>query len=470
MATYKRQELPGLLQAIAKGETTQIYLIFGDRYLCQQAADQILNHLLPDEGRRSGSLVLVDGDQEEPGKTLNQLRTYSLFGGRRVIQVMDSRLLHSTVIAKHLWAKGVKQYQNNDLEGARRYLLQVLDIGGMTSDDLEDLPDAGWKTKLGFTRPEGNLTWVSEVLGQTGLPDDTAPSTGGRQDITDLYVTAFDEGLPSGNILILVTDSVDKRKKFYKYIATHGSVLDLAVDTGTNKAATDSQKEVLSEIVRKSLAASNKKMDPRTLDIFLERVGFHPLAAAMESEKLALYCEERQMITLDDLNEVIGRTREEAVYELSEAFSNRDLMTSLLINARLLENGLHPLVIVATLRNHLKKMLIISSMQDLDRPVYSPGLSFQAFKGGYLERLKSSRPNDGLPKDLPGHPFALYMMFQKAENFRTPELTGALSILLETEYRLKSTGLSEKIILESMFFKLLGPPPAQGHKAMIVGR
>jgi DNA polymerase-3 subunit delta len=125
---------------------------------------------------------------------------------------------------------------------------------------------------------------------------------------------------------------------------------------------------------------------------------------------------------------------------------------------------------VATLRNHLKKMLIISSMQDLDRPVYSPGLSFQAFKGGYLERLKSSRPNDGLPKDLPGHPFALYMMFQKAENFRTPELTGALSILLETEYRLKSTGLSEKIILESMFFKLLGPPPAQGHKAMIVGR
>ncbi len=85
MTIYKRQELPALLQAIDKGDTTQIYLVFGERYLCQRAADQILDHLLPDESQRSGNLIMVDGDQEEPGKTLNQLRTYSLFGGRRVI-------------------------------------------------------------------------------------------------------------------------------------------------------------------------------------------------------------------------------------------------------------------------------------------------------------------------------------------------------------------------------------------------
>jgi DNA polymerase-3 subunit delta len=466
MTSYKRQELPDLLQAIDKGLISQVYLVFGERYLCQRAADQILDHLLPNESQRSSNLILVDGDQEEPGQTLNQLRTYSLFGGRRVIKVMDSRLLHSKVVAKTLWEKGVKQYQNNDLEAAGRYLRQVLDIGGMTPADLEELPASTWKNKLGFARPQGDLAWVDEVLEKTGSTDEAAAV--GGQNITDLYTKAFDEGLPSGNILILVTDAADKRKKFYKYLTKQGSVLDLSVDTGTNKAAADSQKEVLTDIVRRTLAESNKKMDPRALEIFLERVGFHPVAAALESEKLALYTEDRATITVDDLNEVIGRTREEAVYELSEAFSNRDLATTLVINGRLLENGLHPLVIIATLRNHLKKMLIISSMRDLDSPSYSPGLSFPAFKGGYLERLKSGRAD--WPKDLPGHPYALYMMFRKVEKFQTPTLTKALSELLAAEYRLKSSGLSEKIILESMFFKLLGQQPSPGRKPMVAQR
>ena len=185
MATYKRQELPDLLQAIDKGETSQIYLVFGERYLCQRAADQILDHLLPDEGQRSGNLIMVDGDQEEPGKTLNQLRTYSLFGGRRVIRVMDSRLLHSKVIAKNLWEKGVKQYQNNDFAAAGRYLRQVLDIGGMTPADLEELPASTWKNKLGFARPQGSLAWVGEVLEKIGATDEAAVAPGG-QNITDL--------------------------------------------------------------------------------------------------------------------------------------------------------------------------------------------------------------------------------------------------------------------------------------------
>jgi DNA polymerase-3 subunit delta len=262
--------------------------------------------------------------------------------------------------------------------------------------------------------------------------------------------------LPKDNILILVTEAADKRKKFYKFIAAHGVVLDLAVDTGANKAAADSQREVLTDIVQRTLAELNKKIEPRALEIFLERVGFHPVAAALESEKLALYTEERPRITVADLNEVLGRTREEAVYELSEAFSNRDLPAALMINGRLLENGLHPLAIIAALRNHLKKMLVIGGLRDLETPAYRPGLSFPAFKGGYLEPLKAGRAD--WPKDLPGHPYALYMMFQKVEKFQTKTLTGSLSELLAAEYRLKSSGLPEKIVLENLFFKLLGQP------------
>jgi len=452
MTIFKRQELPDLLKAIDEGETSQIYLIFGERYLCQQAADQVVAHLLPDASRRTGNLFLLDGEQEDPGQTLNQLRTYSLFGGRRVTRVMDSRLLHSKVVAKTIWEKAVRHYQNNDLAATGRYLRQLLEIGSMTPADLEELPASSWKAKLGFPRPSGNLAWISEILGNNDPEAETATKAG-KEDITDLYTKAFEEGLPQGNILVLVTDAADKRKKFYKFLTQHGSVLDLSVDTGTNKAAADAQKEVLADIVRRTLAASNKKIEPRALEVLLERIGFHPVAAALESEKLALYVETEEKITIADLNAVIGRTREEAVYELSEAFANLDLTTTLTLNSRLLENGSHPLVIVAALRNHLKKMLLIRSLLDLESPSYSPGLSFPAFKGGYLERLKSERGD--WPKELPGHPYALYMMFQKVEKFPANVLSRALAELLTAEYRLKSSALPGKIVLENMFFKLL---------------
>jgi DNA polymerase-3 subunit delta len=324
----------------------------------------------------------------------------------------------------------------------------------MTASDLKELPDKEWKNKLGFARPDGDLSWVVEILARTDSKEQKTPSTGNK-DITDQYMEAFDEGLPGGNTLILVTETVDKRKKFYKYISTHGTVVDLSVDTGISKAASTAQKEVLADIVSRSLGDFNKKIDPRTLDIFLERVGFHPIAAALESEKLAFYLEDRERVTVDDLNEVIGRTREEAVFELSEAFSDRDLTKVLMITGRLLDNGLHPLAIVGTLRNHIRKMLLTSAMQDLDSPSYSPGLSFQAFKGGYLERLKSGYEN--WPKDLPGHPYALYMLFKKTEAFSTAKLKKALSELLVTEQVLKSSGLPGKIALESLFFRLIGP-------------
>ena len=116
MTVFKRRELPDLLKNIDQGQTSQLYLVFGERYLCRQAATEIINHLLPDEKQRAGSLVMVDGDREEPGQTLNELRTFSLFGGRRIITVMDSRLFLSRGVARNLWEKACRSHQKNDLE------------------------------------------------------------------------------------------------------------------------------------------------------------------------------------------------------------------------------------------------------------------------------------------------------------------------------------------------------------------
>ena len=97
MPIYKRQELPKLLSEVKQGLTSQIYLIWGERYLCRSAAQDLIDHLLPEKNRHSTSLHHIDGDQEDFNKTLNLLKTFSLFSGPQIIRVTDSKLFYSKI-------------------------------------------------------------------------------------------------------------------------------------------------------------------------------------------------------------------------------------------------------------------------------------------------------------------------------------------------------------------------------------
>lgn len=453
MSIFKRSELPGLLKAMGRGEKASVYLVVGERFLCQQAAGEIVVHLLPDERQRASCLTQLDGEQEEPGQTLNQLRTYSLFGGRRVIKVADTRLLFSKVVGKTLWERAAQAQENNDLAAAARCLRQFLELEGLSGSDLLELSASAWQSQLGFARPAGDLGWIGDLSGSGSVG---AGGKGSSGDVAELYMAALREGLPGGNILILTAEAADKRKKLYKCIAEVGVVVDLTVDSGSGRAAEKVRTEVVEGVVRKTLAELGKTIEPKALALLLERVGFHPVAAALESEKLALFAGERQAISAADVNEVVGRTREEAIFELNEAVANRDLGTALLIAGRLRESGTHPLAIIAALRNHLRKLLVVRSLQALDNPAYSAALSSHSFESAYLDRLKESRATP-LSKELPSHPYALYMLFQKAEKFSIERLTGALSNLLDAEYRLKSSGLPEKLVLDELLLRMLRP-------------
>ncbi len=108
MPTYTRNKIDQLWQGLAKGETAPVYLLFGDRYLCRETATQLINRLLPENGP-AHNLKKVDGEQENPIKTLNQLRTFGLFAGRQVIRVTDTRLFLSKKVGKNVWKQATEE-------------------------------------------------------------------------------------------------------------------------------------------------------------------------------------------------------------------------------------------------------------------------------------------------------------------------------------------------------------------------
>lgn len=191
-----------------------------------------------------------------------------------------------------------------------------------------------------------------------------------------------------------------------------------------------------------------------TLPVLLERVGFHPVAAVMETEKVALYVGEKELITRDDIDAIIGRTREEALYELTEAVTSGRLENGLLILAHLQDNGVHGLAILATLRNHLKKLLLIRSFQGLSSPVYKKSLSYPVFQKNYLPQLKEGK-DEWSSLLWKNHPYGLYMLFKQAAQFSCEYLQEGLKEILNAEFKMKSSSVDSRLIMDSLLFNLM---------------
>lgn len=456
MAVFKRKDIQKVFQQIDNGEVSPVYLVFGDRYLCNEFANELIRKLLPNEEQRATNLKNIDGDQENTNHTLNLLRTYSLFAGRQVIRVMDSKLFFSKQVAKTLWDKAKKSFTAKESNRVRKYLGQMLALADISlsdwiTEDIADISSKRWQTLFGFSKPQ-DVSWVKEII--DGESEASTPKEK-KGEATDLFTEAFEKGIPHENILVLVAEAVDKRKKFYKYLNKNGVIVDLSVETGSTSAARKDQEAVLKDLVQKTLAGFKKKIDPKVLPLLLERVGFHPVAVVMETEKLALYVGDKPTISVEDLNDTVGRTREEALYEFTEAFGSQNLANALRILHRLQENGIHPLVIISGLRNYIKKLLLVRSVQEQSQPSYSAGMPFPVFQKNYLTQLKESR--EELPPQLSGHPYAIYSTFKQAEKFSPTTLKYGLSELLKAEYRLKSSALPDYLVLENLLFSLFVP-------------
>ena len=61
MTVFTRDQLHKVVGYITKKNTSQVYLLFGERYLCQQAAEKITHALLAG----GGIAHVIDGNNED---------------------------------------------------------------------------------------------------------------------------------------------------------------------------------------------------------------------------------------------------------------------------------------------------------------------------------------------------------------------------------------------------------------------
>ncbi len=463
MPVYERNALKTLLQQIKQGNLVPAYLFIGERYLCQQAADQVAKLLCTD----GGTVHSIDGDTEDYNLTLSKLRSFSLLGGKQIFRVNNTRLFHSKNVAKALWTRAVQAHEKEKPEKALQYLQAMMEAGGLDSSEKENDPAnltvAQWKKCFGFGKPAGKLAWTGELLARfspgadSGTPrsdrksgKSTGKNTG--ENAGEMVLAALDGGIPQNNILMLLAEDVDKRKKLYKSFQDKYAVINLQVDTGASAQAKKVQQTVLQEQVHTVLHKLNKTMAAGVMEQLLERVGFHPVAVVMETEKLALSVGETRQITKEDLDRMVGRTRQEAVFELTQAITERKVDQALLIASRLQENGIHALALVATLRKFTRTLLLFRVLLEQEQYHFRPGMSAKMFQEQCLPALKQ---NERWKSELAGHPFALYMRFKTAAGFSTDLLRTWLGYILSADMRLKGSSIDTETVVQHVILSMM---------------
>ena len=449
MTLYTREHLNDLLTRTAENPS-RVFLLFGERYLCQTTANQLEQALL---GKMGGAVHAIDGDQEDISATLAKLRSFSLLPGRQIYRVTDSRLFLSRQIAKTIWERAVKAHADGKPERAGRALRALLESGGLDpcgpDSDLAVMPAGEWQACFGFARPEGDLRWTRDCLELGTMP---GAVTSRASDPGEMLAAALAASIPANNFLILLAEEVDKRKKLFKLLKDEQTVVDLSVESGSGAKAHKEQRAVLQELLRQTLAEENKTMQPALQDLLFDRVGFHPVALVMELRKVMTYIGERRQINRDDLDLLVGRTRQEALFELTGAISRKELDQALLIAGRLRDNGIHPLAIVATLRNHVRGLLLYRALLEQPDLRFQPTMSPAAFQQICLPRLKEL---EQWKKEMGGHPFALYMQFKTAAEFPGSTLVSWLRHLLLAELRLKGSPVTAATILDHLLISML---------------
>jgi DNA polymerase-3 subunit delta len=453
-------------------EAPAVILVHGEELLTRQVLDTLLERLLAGTSRAVGYEPLEGLNSNVP-EALARLNTYSLLAGPRVVALTEARVFYGRQDQSKLRDKVRKAAREGQIPKAARYLMDLLGMAGLEVADVR--PPAGdGADALGFTGDDRG--WLDPVLAharEAGLQ----PAAG--QDPEKELLEAMAKGFPPGHRLLITADSVDKRRKLYKQIQQSGLVVDCSVPRGDRKADRAAQEAVVDATLDGILKACGKRLEPAARAALLEMTGFELRLLAGNTEKLAHYVGAREAITAADVQACLVRTRQEPLYELTDAFTDRDLDRALLMLGRLLDGGEfdHPLPLLAAMVNQVRKLLMVKDFTASPHGrAWQPGCPYPRFQQQVLPAVRlydealASSLADGdegaaFKTDLtlsPGSrsPFPLFRLLQKAERFRAAELENALEVLYRADRRLKSSAGNGRLVLEQAQLAICRPADA----------
>lgn len=221
------------------------------------------------------------------------------------------------------------------------------------------------------------------------------------------------------HIVFSTTEKVDKRRKLFKMVEKHGSVVEVA----HLKA-----KDVRGWLQIK-LGELNKKMASDAMEYFLGIVSIMSKISLgflhNELEKIALFTGKKNIITQQDLIAMMSSIPEISVFAMIDAVSQKQVGKALQLIGEQLQAGEHPLKLISLLARQVRMMWQGKEM---------------------AERGYGSRD---IAEKLGLVPFIAEKMLKQSRNFTTAVLKKTTIALATADHELK-TGKANGMVLEEI--------------------
>lgn len=437
---------------LKKGIVAPCYLLYGEEeYLVTETLNKILDIILPDSSR-DFSLFYLDGENTDMDSLMENILTPSLLGDRKVVVVQNTTFFQSRENLAKLVQK-IRGSIDEQPAKAAKHFLTFLEIAGFSMEDLQNagwqkITDDEWSRIVKGDAGEEREKWlprILEICSDSGLAE--ASGAGGAERLEGI----FKNGLPAGNCLILTAEDVDKRKKLYKIIAEAGVVHYF----GEVKSET-ARKETLQRQAQRLLESNGKKLSPAAWIVLGRKTGFDLRRSMSELEKLISYVGDKALIDKDDVEEAVGRTKEEEIFALTTALSEKNQLAALDALKNLLDQGTHHLMILTMLVREIRLLLQARILVDSGKlPKFTPAMEYGWFQKvlyptvGELNNTMAKR--EGLIFNQ--HPFVVYNALRNCIRFNNTRLIKFLDDLLELDRAFKSSASSPPLLLEMFLIK-----------------
>ncbi len=153
--------------------------------------------------------------------------------------------------------------------------------------------------------------------------------------------------IPDTAVAVFVEEEIDKRSKMFKKVKELGYICELS----------QQKPAVLEKWINGLLKAEGKKMNGPALDYFLAVCGNDMNHISSELEKLISYTGDREIITIDDMNEICSTVTVSKIFDMIDAMGNKNRTKTLSLYYDMIEVKEPPMRILYMLSRQFNIML-----------------------------------------------------------------------------------------------------------------
>jgi DNA polymerase-3 subunit delta len=241
-------------------------------------------------------------------------------------------------------------------------------------------------------------------------------STGGK----DALLPYLDRPLASTS-LVCISSKPDFRLKSFRAMKASGVVVTFNPLYDDKIPAWISQR----------IDSKGKRATPEACQLLQAYVGRSLREIQNEIDKLFVYVGDKRLIDGDDVNSVVGMTKQFNIFELQRAIGQRNVGRSMEILERMLDAGESPIGMIVMLTRYFQKLWLLQDVR------------------------KSGRSSGEIAGLLKVNAIHAQEYLAAASKFTDAELQSCFEALLQADEALKSTSTDQRLVMTLMLFQLL---------------